>query len=188
MDELERWIFEYRNGDLHALERAVEATRPPLYAFALRLTRHPDQAEDIVQETWLKAIRNLDRFHGGRFLSWLFRIAHNLVLDSLRKNKPILSIHQPLPGSTHTLEDSLPSRQPSPRDHAEESDLANRIQTAVERLHPDQQTVFTLRTEAGLTFREIASLLGIPLNTALARMHYAQNHLRKLLHSERLTP
>ena len=88
MEEPEKlWLAEYRAGNTSALDKLVEHYRRPLYAFILRMTEGRDDAEEIFQEVWFRAIRHLDSYRQKNFLGWLFRIAHNLVIDTARKQK-----------------------------------------------------------------------------------------------------
>lgn len=177
-------IAAYHAGDLGALEELVSRTRQPVYAYALRLSTNPHRAEELFQDTWLKAIRNLGSFRGGRFLSWLFRITHNLHVDGIRKQADTVSLHAPSAATEATLEDCLPDPSPGPGQLAADADGVARIRAAVDRLPPEQKEVFVMRTEADLTFREIAATLNISINTALGRMHYALARLRKDLACE----
>ena len=177
-------IAAYQQGSIQALEELVTLTRQPVYAYALRLTASPHGAEELFQETWLKAIRNLEQFRGGRFLSWLFRITHNLHIDLVRRHKDTVSLHAPAAGSEAMIEACLADPKPGPEAHAAAADGVARIHRAVDQLPADQKMVFLMRTEGDLTFREIAATLNISINTALARMQYALTKLRRELAAE----
>ncbi len=182
MDSLEReWIREYRAGNVEALGRLVEHTRRPLYGFIAKMMGgHPD-TDEIFQEVWVRAMRSLDRYRDDRFLSWLFRIAHNLVIDRARKTSRLVSLAQPRHEDGPPLEDRLAEPAPDPAVHAAASDLEAAIARAVAELPPEQREVFLLRTEGDVPFKEIARLQGVSINTALARMQYAIRKLRSIL-------
>jgi len=177
-DEAEKkWIQDYRDGDTQALGQLVEHTRRPLYAFILRFVNKPHDADEVFQEAWFKAIRSLDRYEDKKFMSWMFRITHNLIIDRARKKKPDASLQEGNQDQL-TLEDRLEDPSLRPDDEAAGHDLGGRIGRAVDQLPDDQKAVFLMRTEGQLAFKEIAKIQNIPLNTALARMQYALNKLR----------
>jgi RNA polymerase sigma-70 factor (ECF subfamily) len=182
MQPIEReWLAQYRRGDLEALGRLVEQYRRPLYSFILKMTEGRGDPEEIFQETWIRAIRNLDRFNDRNLLGWLFRIAHNLVVDRVRKGhvevKPT-----PRTGQTTTAWfDQVASSNLGPATVAAGRDLGSRIEEALESLPAEQREVFLLRMEGNLSFKEIAHIQQVSINTALARMHYAVRKLRGLL-------
>ena len=179
--DLEHLLAQHRNGDPDALGRIVDLTRRPLYRFISGMVRDPHAAEDVFQDTWLRAVRGLHRYQQDRLLSWLFRIARNRVIDLSRKRKPDLSLQQPLghDADAATLETFLPASGPSPARGAGNRELAARIVAAVDNLPADQREVFLLRTEADMPFKDIAGLQSVSINTALARMQYALRRLRE---------
>lgn len=177
----QRWIAEYRAGDLEALTRLIQHTRGPLYAFiAKMMAGHPD-ADEVFQEVWIRAMRSLDRYKDGKPLSWLFRIAHNLIIDRARKFNRLTSFEQAATEDGRPLSERLPDLQPGPADQAESADIQNEIAAAVGRLPVEQREVFLLRTEGDLSFKEIARIQQVSINTTLARMQYAVRKLRSEL-------
>jgi RNA polymerase sigma-70 factor (ECF subfamily) len=172
-------IERYRQGDTEALSELVDRYRRPLFGFILRMTRKNEDAEEIFQEVWLKAINNLARYRDDRFLSWLFRIAHNLVIDRARRRKPEISMDDE--NTTDRLAHHAGHVSPSPAEALQAKDMHGRIRTAVDLLPADQREVFLMRMEADLPFKDIARIQGTSINTALARMGYALDKLRKAL-------
>ena len=89
-------IKAYLGGDANALEPMVEKYKRPLYSFILKMTEGREDTDEIFQETWFRALKNIHKFRHKNFLNWLFRIAHNLVIDRARRNKrngwPVLGI------------------------------------------------------------------------------------------------
>ncbi len=168
-------------GDMEAAEALVERYRQPLYGFLMYMLRNRTDADDLFQEVWLHVFRSLERYrHRDRFRSWLFRIAHNLVIDRARRTRPATSLDAPGPDGFPLL-DRLPSRTDPPGLPMEREEIEASIREAVEALPPEQREVFVLRTASELSFREIARLQGTSINTALGRMHYAVLKLRKAL-------
>lgn len=177
-------LIQYRNGDTRALEQMVERYRRPLFGFILNMIAEQDDANDFFQEVWFRAIRHLDRYQDDKFLSWLFRIAHNLVVDRYRASKPMVSLEKENDGGT-ALQDRLADPAPAPATQVGHRDVERLIAAAVETLPPEQKAVFLMRTGAELSFKEIAAIQGVSINTALARMQYALAKLRILLQDER---
>ncbi|MCF7839100.1 MAG: sigma-70 family RNA polymerase sigma factor [Candidatus Marinimicrobia bacterium] len=178
-------LAAYRLGDETALAELVARCRRPLYGFIMKMCAyHEQEAEDLFQEVWLRALRHLPRFKQGSFLSWLFRIAHNLVIDQARRRKEVLSLNAPLGASGLTLSDQVAADEPAPDQQAAARELGARIRVAVAGLPVNQREVFLLRTEAELPFKEIARIQRTTLNTALGRMHYAVTRLRAVLRTD----
>lgn len=177
-------LEQYRAGRAEALAELVERYRKPLFGFILNMTTAYDHADDLFQEVWLRAIRNLDRFDNRNLLGWLFRIAHNLVVDQARRRKPDMSLDADNEEGA-SLKDSLPDPSLTPDQAAASRDQAVRIAQAVHSLAPEQKEVFLLRVEADLPFKEIAAIQGVSINTALGRMHYAVTRLRRILDEDR---
>lgn len=185
MDKSEQqWVTGYRQGDIEALGRLVEHYRRPLYAFILRMTEGSAEADEIFQEVWFRAIRKFDRYRDKSFLSWLFRIAHNLVIDRARKARPVVDIQGRTTDGEDVIEATIPDRRVGPDHTAAGHDLGVRIAAAVERLPAEQREVFLLRTEAGMPFKAIARIQKTSINTALGRMHYALAKLKDELKDE----
>lgn len=175
-------LERYRKGDTNALGELVEFYRRPLYGFILRMTEGDSAAEDIFQDVWLRAIRKIDSFRRGSFLSWLFRIAHNLVIDRARRAGRVLLLDpREGEGAEDTPEGRIADSAPDPSDSVANRDLAACIERAVGQLPLEQREVFLMRFEADLTFREIAAIQRTSINTALARMQYALEKMRNEL-------
>jgi RNA polymerase sigma-70 factor (ECF subfamily) len=185
MDAQERaWLDEYRKGSREALGMLVEQYRRPLYSFILKMTEGRTDADEVFQEVWIRAIRKLDTFREENLLGWLFRIAHNLIIDLARRRKPFV---QPSSPGTHTQSswiNRVPAGGIGPASETAGRDLGQRIRQEMVKLPPEQREVFLLRTEGEVPFKEIAKIQGVSLNTALARMHYAVLKLREALKDE----
>jgi RNA polymerase sigma-70 factor, ECF subfamily len=182
MDEqVNQWLAEYRGGDTEALARIVEEYRRPLFGFILNMLTNKGEANEVFQEVWLRAIRHLPTYREKRFLSWLFRIAHNLMIDRARKAKPMVEL-APGPGEKEDPLDRLAvSHGIGPDREAAGRELGNRIANAVAALPPEQKEVFLLRTSGDMPFKDIARIQGASINTALGRMQYALAKLREAL-------
>lgn len=175
MDELVRGL---KDGRPEAFERLVREFGDRIYRFVRRLAGERS-AEDLTQEVFIRVHRSIDAYRPeGRFESWLFAIANNLCIDHARRRKPEVSL-------SDLGDDPAPERFAGggrePEDAVEEDERKRALLKAVERLPFEQKQVFLMRQEAGLSFQEIALAIGCPLNTALGRMHYAMETLRKSL-------
>ena len=140
-------------------------------------------AEDLAQETFLKAHRNLAAFDTTRRLSsWLFRIAHNTALDNLRRARP-----QTVPldeAATGTREQARALVAPPAPDPVEQESLGRALDDALRHLRPEYRAAIALRYIEGLPFEDVAQVMGVPEGTARSHVHRARKELARLL-SER---
>lgn len=176
MDEIEQ-ITRFLQGDANALSTLVDAYRTPLFSFIVQMSGSND-ADEIFQEVWIKAMHALPRYrHKDRFASWLFKIAHRHIIDRSRKHKLVLS---PDMDSGSTFPPEATTRT-TPYDTISDHELGSQIRAAIAKLPPEQRTVFLLRMDGDLSFKEIAGIQRTSINTALARMSYAIQKLREQL-------
>lgn len=180
---LDDLLDQYRQGNPDALAEVVERTRTPLYRYITGLVQDPHLADDVFQDTWIRALKGLHRYKRDRLLAWLFRIARNRVFDLSRKRNPDVSLQQPVggPEQAGTLEDLVSGKSFGADRNVGNQELAQRILDAVDRLPPEQREVYLMRTEAEMPFKDIAGCQHVSINTALSRMQYALKHLREEL-------
>ncbi|HET8630846.1 MAG TPA: sigma-70 family RNA polymerase sigma factor [Thermomicrobiales bacterium] len=160
-----------------------------LYRTALRLSRNPQDAEDLVQETYLNAFRALDRFEEGTNLrAWLFRILNNAFISHYRRRKrrPSSSLDDV---SDFYLYDHLVDRPGAAPGENPEQEVLNRIGDeailgALEELPVEFRQVELLADVEGFSYREIADILGIPIGTVMSRLYRARRRLQKVLWRE----
>ena len=137
-----------------------------VYAYALHMLAKPSQAEEILSETFLRICSRKDQYRSqGSPRAWVFAIAHRLCIDFLRVKARR--------GNPTVLPDTLVSSQPSPLAVSQQNEQKQIVVEAIEKLPAEQKEVVMLKTYGQLTFRQISDCLGIPLNTALGRMHSA---------------
>lgn len=161
-----------QRGDRQAFAKLVERYWDSLYRWLYHLTRNRHTAEDLVQETFLKAFRGLDRFQAGsNFRAWLFRIAHNSFANQRRAAARV----------RQNLADDIPARQESPADTAQTRESMALLARAVNKLPPDFRAAFLLRVEEDLSFREIADVLDLTEETARWRVFKARQKLLSML-------
>ncbi|HKL21002.1 MAG TPA: sigma-70 family RNA polymerase sigma factor [Tichowtungia sp.] len=177
-------LADYRRGDPEALGRLVEKYKKPLFGFIYKFSEGREDADEVFQEVWVRAIKNMNRTRQLNLLSWLFRIAHNLMIDRIRRSKPMVSFDTPASDDGVAISERLAGGSLSPADETGGHALGVRISTAAATLPPEQREVFWLRMQGGLSFKEIARVQKCSINTALARMQYALSKLRNELGDE----
>lgn len=177
-------LAEYRAGDAEALGRLVEKYKRPLFGFILRFSEGREDADEVFQEVWVRAIKNMNHYRQKNLLSWLFRIAHNLMIDRIRRQKAVVSLDTPAKEDGTSLGEQLTVPGLGPDALVSGRELGLRIEAAAAHLPRDQREVFWLRMQADLSFKEIAKIQKCSINTVLARMQYAVSKLRKELAGE----
>lgn len=155
--------------DIHTHAKEIRAV---LKRFALTVTRQADAADDLVQETFMRALMHQEKFQEGTsLLSWMMRILQNLHLDKMRASKVQHWVQEPFDVSD--IKGKVPSTPPT-----QESAVAlGELQNILEQLTPSQQELITLLVQ-GMTYKEIADTLKIPLGTAMSRLARLRAHLR----------
>lgn len=175
-------IERAQRRDPAAFEELINAYSHRLYGFLYRLCGHRDDADDLLQEVFVRLVRMIGSYeHDGRFESWLFRIAVNLARDRIRRARksPIALAGEPDDRETEPW-DGPGDTQP-PDAAMELADQVDRLQWALAQLGQPEREVIMLRHFSDMSFKEIAELMGTPLGTALARAHRGLRHLRKIM-------
>ena len=169
-------IKAYTAGNERAFEVLYRRYRKQLFGYLYNLmSGNASEAEEVFEETWIKVIDKLPSYRDqGKFSAWLFRVARNIFIDTVRRNK-----RSALPLETGDLPD-VPDWSRRPERELEEQETAAVIAEALDQLPADQKEVFLLRQQE-LSFKEIAEIQACPVNTVLGRMHYAVRNLKKLL-------
>jgi RNA polymerase sigma-70 factor (ECF subfamily) len=157
----------------------VRRYQRPIVSLISRMTGDRALAEDLAQETFVKAFRSLAAFDTTRRLSsWLFRIAHNTAIDAMRSARPAQRTIQASEASSAAADE--PATPPEP-DPVERRELGHALEAALAELRPDQRAAIMLRYDNGLSFDEIGSVLGVPEVTARSHVHRARKELARLL-------
>lgn len=163
-------------GSESAFEQIVRRYQRPVISLIARITGDRTAAEDLAQETFVKAHRSLGAFDATRRLSsWLFRIAHNTALDALRRSR-----RSPVDQERPAEAESEPAVPPGP-DPVERAALGRALEFALAQLRPDFRTAVLLRYEEGLPFDQIGHVLGVPEATARSHVHRARKELARHL-------
>src|ERR1700754_3767245 len=162
-----------------------------LYAHALRLTRSPSHAEDLVQDTFVRALRFFDRFERGSNLkAWLLRIQFNGFVNKYRRNLKEHSASELMsqePSSEATLGRSALRSLLDPQGTALAPMVAREIQAALEQLPDDHRTVVILADLEELSYKEIAEVMGCPIGTVMSRLHRGRRLLKRRLYEHART-
>jgi RNA polymerase sigma-70 factor (ECF subfamily) len=166
-------------GDADSFNQLVLRWERPIYALAYRVIGREEDARDVCQETFLRAFRALGGFRGqAKFSSWLYRIALNLCRDWVRRQRrtPVVQ----LPEDVDVMELAV-SREPTEpiEDLVARHDLTRIVEKAMARLPEEQRTAIILKEYHGLTFQEIADLVGCPLSTVKTRLYQGLTVLRR---------
>jgi RNA polymerase sigma-70 factor, ECF subfamily len=179
-----QWFNQYcREDDIAAFERLMNVYNTPLFNYLVRLLRSREEAEDALQEVWLKVIRQKNTYkEQGQFSSWLYRIAHNCYLDICRKNacrtknKEIVENDE---GFAYL--DIIPDTNANPYEMAVENEMETQLEQEVAKLPERIREVYILRAIHGIAFKEIAEIQDSPMGTVLSRMHQAVKQLAPVL-------
>ncbi|MCB0398239.1 MAG: sigma-70 family RNA polymerase sigma factor [Winogradskyella sp.] len=174
-------VSNYIRGDESALSELIERHKQKIYSFIYSKVYDRDITEDIFQDTFIKVIRTLKRGkynEEGKFLPWVMRIAHNLVIDHFRKNSR-------MPKFDNTGEFSIFSVLSDSSLDAEKSMIKDQVESdvrrVIEELPEDQKQVLLMRIYQDMSFKEISEITGVSINTALGRMRYALINMRKVI-------
>ena len=175
-------LNNYLSGDRNAISRLIERHSRRVRDYINMMVKDRDVAEDIFQETFIKAVRVIDEGRytdNGKFLSWILRIAHNQVIDHFRAQRQSKAVTESEAGydvlgtlrfAERTVEDSMVSDQ-----------IERDVRALVELLPAEQREVVMLRYFSGLSFKDIAEQTEVSINTALGRMRYALINLRRMI-------
>lgn len=181
-------IARAQRADPVAFDALVDAYSSRLYGYFYRLTGARHDAEDLLQEVFVRLVRTIgDYRHDGRFDAWLFRMATNLVRDRVRRIRAARSAGLDAGAGAQdggTLPQQRDLRTPDPAEALQRSEQIDRLQAAIDRLPDAEREVILLRHFSQLSFRQIAEVMDTPLGTALARAHRGLAHLRELMSDE----
>ena len=171
-------------GDGAAYRGLVERYQGRIFSVVNGMVRNPEDARDLTQDAFVKAYQNLGRFHlRSSFYTWLCRIAMNVAIDHLRRQK--VRQAEQFEDGIATLDQggvlSMGHLRENPGRNLERKRLQERIQAAMEELPEEQQQVVILREIDGLAYKEIAEVMGIPEGTVMSRLYYARKKLQQAL-------
>lgn len=179
-------VSNYIQGNEKALDLLIKRHQQRLFSFIFSKVQDRDITEDIFQDTFIKVIKTLKKGNyneEGKFLPWVMRIAHNLVIDYFRKNKRI-------PKFSNTNEFDIFSVLGDGSLNAEKQlikdQIHNDVRELVKELPEEQKEVLVMRMYKDMSFKEISETTGVSINTALGRMRYALINMRKLIEKHKI--
>ena len=180
-------LNHYLSGDRSAISQLLERHSRRVKDYIHMMVKDRDVADDIFQETFIKAVRVIDEGRytdNGKFLSWILRIAHNQVIDHFRAQRQNKSVSESEAGydvlgtlklAERTVEDAMVCEQ-----------IERDVRALVELLPAEQREVVMMRYFSGLSFKDIAEQTNVSINTALGRMRYALINLRRMIKEKNL--
>lgn len=174
-------IVLYLQGNESALSNLIKRHKRRLFSFIYMLVRNKELAEDIFQDTFIKVINTLKagNYHEeGKFLPWVTRIAHNLVIDHFRKQKRMPLSHDT---EEYSIMENIRFSDDNIQDKIIKSQIHQDVKMLIEELPYEQKEVVIMRIYGNLSFKEIAEATNVSINTSLGRMRYALINLRRII-------
>lgn len=174
-------VSNYINGDENALSILIQRHKQKIYSFIYSKVLDRDTTEDIFQDTFIKVIRTLKRGaynEEGKFLPWVMRIAHNLVIDYFRKNARMPKFDN---SGDFNIFSVLRDGDLNAEKRIIKGQVEEDVRRLIEELPEDQKQVLVMRMYNDMSFKEISERTGVSINTALGRMRYALINMRKII-------
>lgn len=173
-------VKKYINGDNYSFEVLLSRHKNRVFAFIMSKIKNKDLSEDIFQDTYVKVVNSLQKGkynEEGKFLPWVMRIAHNLVIDHFRKQK---KMHMVRSNNDFDIFDIIKDDSINVDDRLIRDQIFNDLRVLIDLLPNDQKEVLKMRYFEEMSFKKIAEYFDISINTALGRMRYALINLRVL--------
>ena len=172
----------YLQGNKSAISTLIDKYNRRVRDYVRMMVKDSDVADDIAQETFIKAVSVIDEgryVDSGKFLSWVLRIAHNQVIDHFRSQKSSNTVSES--DSGYNVLGTLKYAEQNVEDKMVAEQIESDVRRLVELLPEEQREVVVMRYYSGMSFQEIADQTGVSINTALGRMRYALINMRKLI-------
>ena len=176
----------YINGNEEVLEQLLKRHRDKIFGFIYSKVRNQELTEDLFQDTLFKVVRTLKKgkyIEEGKFLSWVVRIAHNIIIDYYRKQNKMRKVYE---SEDFSMFDILHDKSLDAEKQMIRSQMIDKIRILIEQLPNDQKTVLKMRMYEELSFQEIADKTHVSINTALGRMRYALINIRKIIEEHQI--
>jgi len=176
----------YVKGDEKAFETLLNRHKDKIYTSIYLFVKDQELAEDIFQDVFIKIIKSLKKGkynHQGKFLQWAMRISYNMCVDHFRKSKRKVKIN---PTETFDIFDILHTNEENMEEKIIKSQTHKKLRKIIDKLPDEQREVVILRHYADMSFKEIAELTRVSINTALGRMRYALINMRKTIEEENI--
>jgi RNA polymerase sigma-70 factor (ECF subfamily) len=174
-------IHQYLSGNQASLEQLINRHKDKVFNYVVTVVKDRYLAEDIFQDTFMKVINTFKSGNykeEGKFIQWVMRIAHNLVIDHFRKNKRFPTIEN---NENYDIFETLDLKDRSVEETLVYEQILRDVKKLIEYLPDEQREVVLMRHYAEMSFKDIADTTDVSINTALGRMRYALINLRKLV-------
>lgn len=184
--EDQQLVKDYINGDESALVQLIYRHQSKIFTSIFMMVKNRELAEDLFQETFIKVIETLKKGkynEEGKFISWAIRISHNLVIDYFRKAKKATFIS---PTEDFDIFENKVLDESNAEKSLIQKEVYQKLYASIHKLPHDQKEVLIMRHYAELSFKEIAELTDVSINTALGRMRYALQNLKKFMGEDAL--
>lgn len=173
-------------GDIRAFEALIDKYKNMVFTISFRMLGNHTDAEDASQEVFLRLYNSLSKYNSNhKFSNWLYQITMNICRDELRKRKSTktsLSLDEPIREEDgKDIASLIPDEYNLPERVAEENELRNRLELAIQRLPKDYKEPLVLRYTKGLSYEDISSILKLPIGTVKIRIHRARKMIREML-------
>ncbi|CAN5307036.1 sigma-70 family RNA polymerase sigma factor [soil metagenome] len=174
-------------GSEAAYRELLDRYQRPVFSLVYRMVRNREEAEDLAQETFVRVFNNIGRYDSQwKFSSWIFKIANNLAIDTLRRRKLKTVSIDGAPDAltadeTEASSIQLAGEDPDPHEELEAAELGEEIEAAIGELRSEYRTAILLRHVEGRPYEEIAQIMEIPLGTVKTYIHLARGELREAL-------
>ena len=180
-------VSKYISGDENSLSVLINRHQSRLYAFIFSKIQDRDATEDVFQDTFIKVINTLKRGkynEQGKFLPWVMRISHNLIIDYFRKNKRLPKFKNK---GDFDIFSVLSDESPNAENKIVKSQITDHVRILLEELPEDQKMVIKMRIYQDMSFKEISENTNVSINTALGRMRYGLINLRKMIDNHNIS-
>jgi len=180
-------IGKYLSGNEQALEKLILRHKRKVYAYIMMVVKDDQLADDIFQDTFIKVINTIrsgSYKEEGKFIQWVMRIAHNLIIDHFRRNKRLPVINNS--SDEYNIFDMVRITDPSIEEQIIMDQIYEDVRSLIELLPEEQKEVLIMRHYSDMSFKEIADATNVSINTALGRMRYALINLRKIVKEKNL--
>lgn len=177
-------VAQAQAGDRDAVQQLLQRYERRLLSVVVGMVRNPEDAREILQETFVRAFRNLETFKGeSSFYTWIYRIAMNLAIDHQRRGgkRPLVEFDEGIGVKEDAVGDGSANLGIDPFKSMRSRELGRKIFEAIDSLTPDHRAVILLREIDGLSYEEISDVLECSLGTVMSRLHYARKKLQSRL-------
>lgn len=181
-------VQQFIKGNQSSFEELIKRHKDRVYTYILLIVKKKELAEDIFQDTFIKVIKSLKAgkyTDNGKFVGWVIRIAHNLIIDHFRKSKQLKTVARE--DNEYDILNSKNFSDSTVEDDLISAHITKSVKKIIELLPDDQKEVIMLRHYGELSFKEIAEQTNVSINTALGRMRYALINLRRIIEEQNLS-